>query len=191
MTETQSTPVGILAGQSAGVASVNPAELARVDWLEEVLPDSADQRDYAREQCAVVLTEAMGEAMERANLTRVAVAERLGHHKSFVTRALSARQNITLKTLSDLLWACGFEVVGLDVAPLGESLLSHSEAERFYADVLTAPSQVSRGKWRLDSEAFASCAQGARQSASARTAPNAVEASAEVAATNESLAFAA
>lgn len=123
------------------------AELMRVDWLNEVLPDAEDQREYAREHTAIVLTEAVGEAMEMANLNRLALASKLGRHKSYVTRALSARQNITLKTLSDLLWACGMELSSVEIAPIGEALLPRDEADNFIIEAVTRPMPASSAPW--------------------------------------------
>ena len=94
-----------------------------VSSLKTILPNESERRDYARERCAIVLTEAIGDAMEAADINRSVLAERLGRHKSYVTRALSARQNITLKTLSDMLWACGMEIESVQLAPVGEALL--------------------------------------------------------------------
>jgi antitoxin component HigA of HigAB toxin-antitoxin module len=98
-------------------------DVDRINWLKEILPTDSEQRDYARERCAIALTEAIGDAMDAAHLNRSVLAERLGRHKSYVTRALSARQNITIKTLSDLLWACGMEIESVQLAPVGEVLL--------------------------------------------------------------------
>lgn len=123
------------------------AELMRVEWLKEVLPAPEDQREYAREHTTIVLTEAIGEAMEAANLNRLALASKLGRHKSYVTRALSARQNITLKTLSDLLWACGMELASVEVAPLGEALLPRDEADNFIIEAVTRPLTPPSAPW--------------------------------------------
>jgi len=124
-------------------ASVSAADVDRLNWLREILPSESEQRDYARERGAIVLTEAIGDAMEAANLNRSALAERLGRHKSYVTRALSARQNITIKTLSDLLWACGMEIESLQLAPVGEALLPRAEVESFLVETLTRSPQTS------------------------------------------------
>ena len=129
--------------RSVSGAAVPPADVDRVNWLREILPNETEQRDYARERGAIVLTEAIGDAMEAANLNRSALAERLGRHKSYVTRALSARQNITIKTLSDLLWACGMEIESLQLAPVGEALLPRAEVESFLVETLTRSPQTS------------------------------------------------
>ena len=113
--------------QPGNKAAVRPTDIDRVNWLKKILPSESEQRDYARERCAIVLTEAIGDAMEAAHINRSVLAERLGRHKSYVTRALSARQNITLKTLSDLLWACGMEIESVQLAPVGEALVPRAK----------------------------------------------------------------
>jgi transcriptional regulator with XRE-family HTH domain len=105
-----------LLADSAGVLSVPEHQL---NWLATALPDLADQKEYAKERCIVAVTEAVGMAMERAKLTRSEVAERLGKHKSYVTRALNGAHNMTLRTLGEILWACDAEVRDLDLAKLG------------------------------------------------------------------------
>lgn len=125
-------------------------DVHRVKWLNRILPDANEQRDYARERCAIVITEAIGDAMEAADLSRSELAGRLGHHKSYVTRALSVRQNITIRTLSDLLWACGMEVESVTLAPVGEALLPRAEAERFLVETFVQSPQTSPLRSRLD-----------------------------------------
>jgi antitoxin component HigA of HigAB toxin-antitoxin module len=121
-------PKRVTKGSRPGERAVVPrTSVDHVRWLRKILPNESEQRDYARERCAIVLTEAIGDAMEAANLNRSVLAERLGRHKSYVTRALSARQNITLKTLSDLLWACGMEIESVQLAPVGEALVPRAK----------------------------------------------------------------
>jgi antitoxin component HigA of HigAB toxin-antitoxin module len=153
--------------RSVSGAVVPNADLDRVNWLKEILPNETEQRDYARERGAIVLTEAIGDAMEAANLNRSELAERLGRHKSYITRALSARQNITIKTLSDLLWACGMEIESLQLAPVGEALLPRAEAESFMVETLTRSPQTSL-TWS-SAEATGNVAPTSNPSASAVT----------------------
>jgi transcriptional regulator with XRE-family HTH domain len=51
------------------------------------------------------LNTALHEENERRGLTRTQVAEVLGTNKSFVTRKLDGRSNMTLETLADLAYA--------------------------------------------------------------------------------------
>src|SRR5829696_7295121 len=90
----------------------------QVDWLREHVPDAEGQRLYAQEAAVVAASEAVAAAIEGAGLTRSEVASRIGKSKQHVTKALSGR-NVTMHTLADLLWACGFEVRGLRLAKLG------------------------------------------------------------------------
>lgn len=51
------------------------------------------------------LNEALHEEHERRGLTRTQIAATLGTNKSFVTRKLDGRGNMTLETLADLAYA--------------------------------------------------------------------------------------
>jgi predicted XRE-type DNA-binding protein len=99
-----------------------------VNWLARELPDEADQREYAQERCRVALSEAIGDAIERAGLSRVELAERLGCTKGYISQVLSGERNMTLNTLADLMWACAMEVRDLELAPLGIARVTVDEA---------------------------------------------------------------
>jgi len=88
-------------------------------WLARHFPDPEDQREYARERCVVAVTEALGEAMENANLNQAALAEKLGKSPSHVSKILNGAHNMTLHTLGDMLWACDVELRDLDLTTLG------------------------------------------------------------------------
>jgi hypothetical protein len=49
-------------------------------------------------------------AMEEARVTKSDLADRMDCHRSLVTRMLSGSQNLTVKTMSRALAACGYEV---------------------------------------------------------------------------------
>lgn len=95
------------------------APTRKVHWLRDQLPNPEDQREYARERCVVAITEAVGEAMERAGLSRADVARELGVSRSYITKLLSGGHNMTLHSLGDLLWACNQEVLDLELNELG------------------------------------------------------------------------
>jgi transcriptional regulator with XRE-family HTH domain len=99
----------------------------RVEWLSREFPDPKDQRQYAQERCIVAITEALGEALERANLNRAQLAEKLGVSKSHVSQLLGGR-NLTLRTIGDVLWACKLEVQDLKIAPLGVAYVPSDHA---------------------------------------------------------------
>lgn len=93
----------------------------QINWLAEHFPSAEEQRDYAREKCIEAVTATLDRALESANLSQVALAEKLGKSKGQVSRILSGAHNMTLRTLGDVLWACNLEVVNFDAAvgPLG------------------------------------------------------------------------
>lgn len=113
----------------------NPATpTQKVYWLKDQLPDAADQRDYARERCVVAITEAIGDAMERACVSRADVARRLDVNRSHITKLLSGEQNMTLHSLADLLWACDAEVLDVDLCELGVIEVAVNQTEPWQTD---------------------------------------------------------
>lgn len=91
-----------------------------VNWLEKELPDPKDQREYAKQRAFVAVSEALGEELEHAGLTRAQLAEVLGVSKGRVSRALGG-QNLTLASIAEILWACQRELEDLQTAQLGVS----------------------------------------------------------------------
>lgn len=94
------------------------------NWLSTHLASPAQVRLYAQDSCMLSATEAVVRAMEDAHISRVELADRIGKSKSFVSQVLSGSRNMTLKTLADLLWACGAELGELHVVPLGAMSVS-------------------------------------------------------------------
>ena len=85
---------------------------------------------YERERLLLEISEALAEALERAEITRSALAKRLGRHKSWITKILSHESNPTVKTLADLSvaldlqWRCELvqrvSELGAGRPPIGE-----------------------------------------------------------------------
>jgi transcriptional regulator with XRE-family HTH domain len=69
--------------------------------------------------------------MEDAGLTQAQIATRLNKTPSYVSRVLNGAQNMTLHTLSDMLWACNVEVRDLDLTPLGIIEVSLEDADEW------------------------------------------------------------
>lgn len=111
----------------ANLGCVTPPSLAEINWLEREFPDPEDQRKYAQERCIVAVTEALGEAMEQANLSRAALANRLGVTKGYISQVFAGR-NLTLRTVADILWACKQELRDLEVGPLGVMIVASDQA---------------------------------------------------------------
>lgn len=113
----------------------------RTRWIDVALPDPADQRAYAEERAIVVFTELVAELMEEAGVTRAELADRLGVHKSQVTRLLS-KGNMNLRTFARVLWALGKEPEALRVIDFGTT---SADAEPLaYARASTAASGALR-----------------------------------------------
>lgn len=92
-----------------------------VNWLARELPNPEDQREYARQRAIVAISEAIGEELEAAHLTRSELAKILGVSKGRISRALQNR-NLTIGTIAEMLWACNLEISGLQTAKLGVSV---------------------------------------------------------------------
>lgn len=108
------------------------SEYVPLNWLDKELPDPNDQRRYVQERVVIAVTEAIAEAMEHAGLKRSDVAEKLGRTRSHISQLLSGRRNLTLRSLGDVLWACGVELDALQLSPLGRVLCPAEQAEDWY-----------------------------------------------------------
>jgi len=103
---------------SGTLTATSRQALEEVNWLEREFPDPAEQREYAQERCIVAVTEALGAAMERANVNRAELAKRLGVTKGHISQLFGGR-NLTLRSIADVLWACDLELHDLELSPLG------------------------------------------------------------------------
>ncbi|MGQ0640132.1 MAG: helix-turn-helix domain-containing protein [Gemmatimonadaceae bacterium] len=123
---------------ASGVSSQTQVPTVRVPWLARHFPAPEDQREYARERCVVAITEALGEAMESAGLTRAAVAERLGKTRGHVSKVLKGAHNMTLRTLGELLWACDKEIRDLELAELGVVNVAREDIKAWHPFTISA-----------------------------------------------------
>jgi transcriptional regulator with XRE-family HTH domain len=110
----------------------------RFDWLERQLTSPQEQREYAAESCIVAVTEAIATRMREAGLSRSEVAAKIGVTKGHVSQLLSGRRNMTLRSLAELLWACGLEVRDLALGSLGVSIVP----EEMLCDVQVADAEA-------------------------------------------------
>ncbi len=113
----------------------------RIDWLARELSSPEDRRLYAQERCIVAVTEAVARAHRGAGLAQSEVARRIGRTKAHISRLLSGRRNMTLRSLADLLWACGLEVSDVRLEPVGVSVVPSGTLARR----VRAPRRVTRG----------------------------------------------
>ena len=116
MADSNYTFVGV--DVSSMIQNLGGMGTVEVNWLARQLPDPSDQREYAQERCIVAVTEALGEAISNAGLSNTELARKLGVTPARVSHILSER-NLTLKTVADVLWACGLEFEDMKAARLG------------------------------------------------------------------------
>lgn len=69
-----------------------------------------EKRLYEQEKLLFDATELISKLMERENISRSALAERLGKSKAYVTQVLRGQANMTLRTLADLMHAMGYSI---------------------------------------------------------------------------------
>jgi Helix-turn-helix domain len=85
------------------------------------------EAQYARLTLGVLAT--LRQAVERRvkeGLSQVEIANKSGRDKSALSRILNGRtRNLTLKTVSDILWACEFEPIEFDADPIEELIPNH------------------------------------------------------------------
>jgi transcriptional regulator with XRE-family HTH domain len=92
--------------------------------LDEFVSDPKRHRTYEREALALQASEMILELMEKEGINRKELAVRIEASKAHVTQILSGSRNMTLHTLSDLLFALGRKA-NLESTPL------HGSAETY------------------------------------------------------------
>ncbi len=96
----------------------------------EALEQSSPQnrRLLRQEELILEVTEALSQALAREQMTKKALADRLGKTRAFVSQVLAGGRNLTLRTVADIADALGYRpVVRLSKAgTMRESLTSPS-----------------------------------------------------------------
>ena len=77
------------------------------EWVDRQQNSNADRRDYEYERLKVWALDTIHEAMDRNGQSKADLARSLGTSRANITQAFSGNRNTTLRTLSDLAWACG------------------------------------------------------------------------------------
>jgi len=82
------------------------------DLITDFLSSPENRRLFEQERVIVDVTEMICKLMERANISRKDLAEKLGTSQANVTQMLNGARNMTLRTVSDVLFSmdCGLEV---------------------------------------------------------------------------------
>lgn len=88
-----------------------------MDRLEN---DPEEMRLFQQEWLILEVTEVVANVMEEKGIRKKDLAEELGRSKGYVTQLLDGRANMTLRTISDVMWALGCSL-SVDARPLGFS----------------------------------------------------------------------
>ena len=74
------------------------------DIVPELENDKEAQKLYEEEGLVLAVTEAICERMQKQGIKRVDLAKKMGVDKSYITNLLNGSSNMTLKTISDVLF---------------------------------------------------------------------------------------
>jgi transcriptional regulator with XRE-family HTH domain len=117
-----------------------------VDNLEN---DADEMRLFQQEWLILEVTELIASLMEEKGIRKKDMAEELGRSKGYVTQLLDGRANMTLRTVSDVMWALG---CSLEVDAKAIGFNSKRGARESY-DVGRASTSWKRPVIRLQEEA--------------------------------------
>lgn len=76
------------------------------EWLQ----DAENARAFAAEELILDVTEQVRELLEKHDISKSELAERLGSSKAHVSQLLNGSRNMTLRTLADIAYALGERV---------------------------------------------------------------------------------
>jgi len=80
------------------------------NFIQNLLSDDEGRKLYFREDLMFEVTEAICKVMQEQGMNKAELARRSGVTKSNITQLLSGDHNMTLVTISDLLFALGFKL---------------------------------------------------------------------------------
>ena len=73
--------------------------------IDNLAYESEEMKFYLQEKLILDVTEEISELMERKEISKSELAKRLGRSKGYITQILNGRANMTLRTISDVMWA--------------------------------------------------------------------------------------
>lgn len=76
--------------------------------LDEYLKDEEFRRLFAQEDLIMEVTETLCELLEKEEVSRKELADRLGKSKGFISQLLNGGRNLTLRTVADILHVLGY-----------------------------------------------------------------------------------
>ncbi len=87
----------------------NNLRVLQAKKAKEATPEEME-RLYNVERYKVEASVGIAEIMENDGVARLALADKLGKHKSSITAILNGCHNYTLETLADVFWALGWAI---------------------------------------------------------------------------------
>jgi len=99
--------------------------------IDKLKSDSEEMRLYQQEWLILETTELIATLMEDKGIKKSELAEKLGRTKGYITQLLDGRANMTLRTISDVMWALDSSLIvnagllGFETA--GESTMEYTE----------------------------------------------------------------
>lgn len=85
--------------------------------IDSLSKDSEEMKFYLQEKSILEITEIIAQLMENKNVKKIELAKRLNRSKGYITQLLNGRANMTLRTISDVLWALDFSLT-IEALPL-------------------------------------------------------------------------
>ena len=85
--------------------------MTTTDWIAQTETEYTPvDLDVLQETALSMAQSTIQNAMDEAGLKPAQLAKRMGQHRSFVSRMLNSRQNLTIKTMSLALAGCGYRL---------------------------------------------------------------------------------
>lgn len=72
--------------------------------IEEFVSTDEEMRLFQQEKLILECTELICELMDKRGINKAELAKRLGKTKGYITQLLDGRANMTLRTISDVMW---------------------------------------------------------------------------------------
>ena len=76
-------------------------------WVEKRTEDPERMKAFQQERLILEVTELIERLMKQQGVSKARLAEKLGTTKGYITQLLDGRTNMTLRTMSDVLFALG------------------------------------------------------------------------------------
>lgn len=86
--------------------------------MDRLQNDPEEMRLLQQEWLILEVTELVGNVMEEKGVRKKDLAEELGRSKGYITQLLDGRANMTLRTISDVMWALGCSL-SVGARPIG------------------------------------------------------------------------